>query len=314
MEETFPYLWIDRKDRKRCVKYSAKATSIRVKYENGIDPLLIDQVDALADYLRKRYYFPVRCNIHITDHKSYRSDSDGHIFYGVFYDNKDVYRKRKLYPEIYVAGRLYRSSSIEQILYTILHELSHYYQWFFDEIRDRTDRSIEIEATKWARIILEEYKESQTISTPFGKLNIYVDGAPINYLPIKLRYDRPPCKERPLSACYRIKGIVSNVSEVKCVIETTEDVDSSPESGEDYICTTLTKDNVMLTVGTEAPSYGKTSKYSVRHIENGLIFTDFSEKTKLILGVAWVTDADDYDTRTWYAADPTLSFDKELYL
>ena len=153
---------------------------------------------------------------------------------------------------------------------------------------------------------MEEYKEYQTINTPLGKLNIYVDGNLINYLPIKIRYEHPSCKDKPIAACYRIYGNISKECQVKCVIETTEDVEYSPESGEEYICTTLTKDNIMLTIGTKDPSYGEIKNYIVKHTENGLVFTDFSGKNEIIIGVAWVNDTDEWDVRTWYAADPTL--------
>jgi len=306
MEEVFPYLWIERKDRKRCLKYSAKATGIRIKYDKGIDTLLVDQIDELVKYLSKHYYFPVRVNIHVTAHKRYKSSEDGHVYYGVFHDNVDAYEKRKLYPKIYVAGQLCRSVSIEQILYVILHELSHYFQWFFDELKDRSDRSVEIEATKWAKIIFEEYKEYQTIVTPFGKLNIYVDGELINYLAIKLRYNHPCCKDKPVFACYRINGSVAIKTEVKCVIESTQNLEIDAASGEEYISNTFIKDRVMLTLGTRDTAYDERPQYNVNHIENGLIFTDLAKKTEIIIGVAWVIDGDEWDIRTWYAADPTL--------
>lgn len=41
--------------------------------------------------------------------------------------------------------------------FTIAHELTHYFQWFFYEDMHRTNRSLEIEATRWAKYLLQQY-------------------------------------------------------------------------------------------------------------------------------------------------------------
>lgn len=156
-EFDFPYVWIERKYRSRCAQYAASATGIRITYDDGLDPELIARTNELVKYLRKHYYFPVRCNIVITNHRRYHSREDGHIFYGVFIDNENVCPNRKLYPRIAVAGQLWKYLSVEDVHFTLLHELTHYFQWFFDEEKGRTDRSIELEANDWARYILYGY-------------------------------------------------------------------------------------------------------------------------------------------------------------
>ncbi|MBQ8497072.1 MAG: hypothetical protein IJ489_06440 [Clostridia bacterium] len=100
----FPYIWIERKYCSECLEYSARATGIRITYAQTIDPLLREQMDLLIRYLRKIYYFPIRVNITVTDHRRYHSEKDGHIYYGIFYDNENLYAKKKVYPQIAVAG------------------------------------------------------------------------------------------------------------------------------------------------------------------------------------------------------------------
>ncbi len=121
-------LWIFRKD-SNLHRDRAAATGLRVRYADGIDREIRTNLDSLIRYLRRLYFFPVRCNVYITNHESYRSEHDGHVYYGVFYDNEGVYPKKKLYPEIYVAGRVRERFEIENIMFSLLHELSHYYQW-----------------------------------------------------------------------------------------------------------------------------------------------------------------------------------------
>ena len=307
MDVWFPYLWIGRKDREKCLPYAAAATGLRVRYAEGLDESLKENINDLIAFLRRRYYFPVRCNINISNHATFRSEADGHRFYGVFYDNEDVREKKHFYPEIYVAGgiRSHTAAGIEEILLTILHELSHYYQWLFAEEEGRTDRSIEPEATKWANLVLEEFRKARRLSTPFGRLRIFVDGAAIDYLPVKIRFDHPVCQERPLAACYRISGDVEGNQTVRCVLEDPRACEGCVDSGEDFLCTTFEKENLQLTIGTVDPCDSGQPPYRVTSLPDGLEFQILAKKTHILLGVAWVTDHFEYDCRTWYAADPS---------
>ena len=305
MESYFPHLWIDRKERQKCLAYTARATGIRVRYASKIDALVIDSVNSLISFLRKRYFFPVRCNLYFTNHERYHSQEDGHVYYGIFRDNEKAYPNRAIYPEIFIAAKLNRHWAVEDIMLTLLHELTHYYQWFFDEYKDRSGRSIEAEATKWANWILSEWKKSQNLKTPFGTLNIYVDNERIDYLPLILRFDHPTCKDRPLAACYRLFGSVKGNQSVKCVIEPAPTCEIVEDSGENYLCQSFIQDHIQLTVGTLDPSHLEKPPYEVRWLSNGLLFTNLAPKATVKLGVAWVTDASEHDLRTYFAADPS---------
>ena len=68
--------------------------------------------------------------------------------------------KRKVYPRISIAARVSKNNSLKDILFAIAHELTHYYQWYFLEENKRSNRSLEIEANKWSKYILEIYFES----------------------------------------------------------------------------------------------------------------------------------------------------------
>ncbi len=182
-------------------------------------------------------------------------------------------------------------------------ELSHkiggmliYNQVIEEFLKDIVEYSVNyIKAEIWPAQVHMKFDFSKAT---FGNL--------INYLPIKIRYDHPCCKDKPISACYRIYGSVYDKSEVKCVIETNQNPEYYAESGEEYVCSTLIKDKVMLTLGTRDTAYDEKIQYKVKHIDNGLIFTELTKKAKICIGVAWVNDTFEMDVRTWYAADPTL--------
>ncbi len=105
--------------------------------------------------MRKNYYFPIRLNILFCDTRVFRHHIDNHPYYGAFYNMDD--EKRKVYPKISIAARVAKNNSLEDVLFALAHEITHYYQWYFLEDEKRTNRSLEIEANKWANYILDLY-------------------------------------------------------------------------------------------------------------------------------------------------------------
>ena len=65
--------------------------------------------------------------------------------------------KRFIYPRISVAAKVNEKNSLEDVLFTLNHEITHYYQWYFLEEDKRSSRSLEIEANKWSGYILNLY-------------------------------------------------------------------------------------------------------------------------------------------------------------
>ena len=61
--------------------------------------------------------------------------------------------KKRHYPARHEHENLFK----EDVLFTLVHELTHYYQWYFCQEESRTDRSLEIEANKYADYIFYEY-------------------------------------------------------------------------------------------------------------------------------------------------------------
>lgn len=148
-------IWIEKKYKKE-YNDSAKATGIRIKYDVSLSEDLILQYSKFVRYLRKKYYFPIRVNIKLCNVIKFKNLEDGHFYYGIFYDGENNI-KRKIYPRMAVASKIDDSNLIEDVLFTLVHELTHYYQWYFCQEESRTDRSLEIEANKYADYILYEY-------------------------------------------------------------------------------------------------------------------------------------------------------------
>ncbi len=149
--------WID-KEHKTYYKDSAPASGIRYKfydYGNNFDENVIEEIKKFVVFLRKYYFFPIRLNILFCNTQGFRHHMDGHIYYGAFYSMED--EKKRIYPRISIASKITPSKSLEDILCVLTHEITHYYQWYFLEEDKRTHRSLEIEANKWSKHIVDLY-------------------------------------------------------------------------------------------------------------------------------------------------------------
>ena len=152
--------WIDRKYKNKYMD-SAKASGIRYKfydYGNVFDATAMEDIKKFIVFLRKNYYFPIRLNILFCNTTAFKHHIDKHKYYGAFYSMDD--EKRKVYPRISIAANVSGSNCLQDVLFSLAHEITHYYQWYLLEEDQRSDRSLEIEANKWAKYILNLYLES----------------------------------------------------------------------------------------------------------------------------------------------------------
>lgn len=154
--------WIDRKHKKE-YRNSAKASGIRCRfhdYGDIFDPAIAEEIKSFIAFLRKYYYFPIRLNILFCNTEGFKHHIDNHTYYGAFYDMGD--EKKRVYPRISIAANVTKNNSLQDVLFSLAHEITHYYQWYFMEDNERTDRSLEIEANKWSRYILNNYLDTKT--------------------------------------------------------------------------------------------------------------------------------------------------------
>lgn len=109
------------------------------------------KISTFLVWLKKRYFFPIRCNIFIENEKHFQSSKKSRTCQGIFFASGDLSRTKL--PRIYVAS----DTSYEYLIFTIAHELTHYYQWYFYQDEKQTDRSLEIEANKYAQWLTSLY-------------------------------------------------------------------------------------------------------------------------------------------------------------
>lgn len=131
---------------------------------------LKNEIVLFIKWLRKNYWFPIELSVRFLEDKFIIGDNEKKVpaifLYQTTWDNNDL--KDKVLPKIMVATGKYQkqlkryefSEVIFNYLFSIAHEITHYYQWYFYEFDSRTDRSLEIEANRWGGYIAETYMET----------------------------------------------------------------------------------------------------------------------------------------------------------
>ena len=131
----------------------SKKRGLRLRFEKSVDLDIRNQCISFCQWLRKNYYFPIRIYIYLYDNIYFINKVErGGKTCGLFFDGNELTKKL---PRIWIAVR--QKAGIEGVLLTIAHELTHYYQWYFLETEERSSRSLEIEANRWAYFLLQEY-------------------------------------------------------------------------------------------------------------------------------------------------------------
>lgn len=146
-------MWILKEE--KALYNDSKINGLRLHFCDGVS---VDNKKICIDFcnwMRKYYWFPIRCNLIFSPLKKFHFKSKRGFCYGVFFSNKE-YKSRR-YPQIYIATNFNTEEDEYNCLITIAHELTHYFQWYFYEDEKNTERSLEIIANKWANYIVEEY-------------------------------------------------------------------------------------------------------------------------------------------------------------
>ena len=99
-------------------------------FDSGIDPVLKNEFTSFARWLRKTYVFPVRLNVYITNRETVLLQN-GRRAYGSFrwYPNRPPNIRIPAKPERELTEQYSTDEINEQILSSLVHELTHYFQW-----------------------------------------------------------------------------------------------------------------------------------------------------------------------------------------
>lgn len=142
-------IWIDIEYKNHYA--DSKFCGLYVYFDKSLPRDTSTRITRFFEWLKKRYFFPVRCNVFVENKKHFPSSKKGYTCQGIFFASGDLSRTKL--PRIYIAG----DADYEYVVFTIVHELSHYYQWYFYQDERQTDRSLETEANKYAKWLTSTY-------------------------------------------------------------------------------------------------------------------------------------------------------------
>ena len=127
---------------------------LRARYSKELGEELIKKIKNFLTFLRKKYYFPLRCNMYFCNVDNFTSLDGNGKTKGIFLFGDDETKKT---PSIYIACNVSNYWKIEDIYHSIAKVLTYYFQWYFLEDNHRSNRSLEIEATKYANYLVGEF-------------------------------------------------------------------------------------------------------------------------------------------------------------
>lgn len=135
---------------------------VRVRYEKGVDSEVKRSIKECIEWLRLMYDFPKRVNIYVKSAVRIKA-KNGEKVCGTFFRPADRNRE----PYIRIATGDYpkllsnrgKDNALASILYSVLHELSHYFQWLND--LDLTFIGEERQATNYAKTMIREYAQTR---------------------------------------------------------------------------------------------------------------------------------------------------------
>ena len=144
-------IWIDKEYKSYYCE--ERNSGIALYMDVDLPERIVVFVPKITDWLRKKYYFPIRCSVFVRNAKQFLASKEASPCKGVFFAPAE---QTKEVPQIYIAAK---SLTTHEFAFTLLHELTHYYQWYFLEDERRTSRSLEIEANRYADYLCDLFAE-----------------------------------------------------------------------------------------------------------------------------------------------------------
>lgn len=137
-------------------------SGLRVRYEKSVDPEVKRAIRECVCWLRSEYVFPKRVQLYVKSARRIRA-KNREMVCGTFFRPAD----RNEEPYIRIATGDYaellekrgKDNALAAILYTLIHELTHYFQWLND--LDLTLIDEERQATNYSESIMDDYAKTR---------------------------------------------------------------------------------------------------------------------------------------------------------
>ncbi len=149
--------WIDIEFKEYYIN-SAKQTGLRLFFQKDCSQFIKNEVHKYVKFLKKRYYFPIKCNIHFRNQEKFHSYDQKGYTYGIFFEGEN---EKKTYPSIYIPIAGYNENECDEILYNLTILLTYYFQWYFMYDEKDLSKELENEAKIYADYLVYKYRENK---------------------------------------------------------------------------------------------------------------------------------------------------------
>ena len=113
------FLWITNTEENiQFYRDSAPKSNLSLHFSAAIHHDTKKTICRFVRYLRKEFFFPIRCNVYFCNQEKFHSSKGGYC-YGIFYSNEES--NGRTYPQIYIPANM----DLYAVYYSLSHELSH---------------------------------------------------------------------------------------------------------------------------------------------------------------------------------------------
>lgn len=152
-DEMKQFLWVTNTNENKAYYADCPKRGLWLHFDKEIDASLKKDILSFIKYLRRDFYFPAKCHVYFKNVTNWPSKKKGHTCTGIFFSNEE---RKGTYPQIHVAADIGDTSKYN-IFFTICHELTHYFQWYFLLEDTHSDKGLEIQASHYANRIVNDY-------------------------------------------------------------------------------------------------------------------------------------------------------------
>ncbi len=167
----------------------------------------------------------------------------------------------------------------------------------------------------------------QKLITPFGDIEIKIDGQLIDYDAKEGKKIETLCPD--VIGRYQIRIEIPQDRKkhrISCTFLSDSEYERTPESGERLECNSFyNSKDIKMSIGLEGETWSVSDKiaseeygydYDIEYLENGMsyIILETTKTTSYVFGIAWIDrvswnnsqEDETRDVQTWFGADPTI--------
>ena len=143
-------------------KYRTYRSGLRIRYDENVDSEVKRAIKECACWLRSKHRFPKRVCIYVKSERRIIA-TNGEKVCGTFWRpadrDKEPYIRLATGDYSELLKQIGKDNALASILISMLHELTHYFQWLNDV--ELTLIGEERQATNYSRKLIAEYAETR---------------------------------------------------------------------------------------------------------------------------------------------------------